>query len=79
MGKIVKAPAFYNTPWSFHLDPHSIQFFDFAIEVCDASIDYTQEHLEEVGGCFLPGNTWCPWGSQLKAEIPAPEGANSLF
>lgn len=75
MGKIVKAPAFYNTPWSFHLDPHSIQFFDFAVEVCDASMAYTQEHLEEVGGSFLPGNTWCPWGSQLKAEIPAPEGA----
>ena len=75
MGKIVKAPASYNTPWSFHLDPHSIQFFDFAIEVCDASIAYTREHLEEVGGSFLPGNTWCPWGSRLKAEIPPPEGA----
>jgi uncharacterized protein (TIGR03437 family) len=75
MGKIVKAPAFYNTPLSFHLDPHSIQFFDFAIEVCDGSITYTQEHLEEVGGSFLPGNTWCPWGSRLKAEIAPPEGA----
>jgi len=50
-------------------------FFDFAVEVCDASMAYTQEHLEEVGGSFLPGNTWCPWGSQLEAEIPAPEGA----
>jgi len=36
MGKIVKAPAFYNTPWSFHLDPHSIQFdMDFAAAVQD--------------------------------------------
>jgi uncharacterized protein (TIGR03437 family) len=75
MGKIVKAPAFYSSPWTFHLDPHSIRFFDFAIEVCDASIVYVQEHLEEAGGSFLPGNAWCPWGSRLKSEIPAPPGA----
>src|SRR5262249_15952677 len=34
-GVIVKQPACYNTPWSFHLDPQSIEFFQSAIEVCD--------------------------------------------
>ncbi|MCW5983270.1 MAG: hypothetical protein KIT09_34585 [Bryobacteraceae bacterium] len=75
MGTIVKAPAFYNDPWSFHLDTNSIQFFEVAIEVCDGAIAYVEENLDEVGGAFLPNNVWCPWGSRLEQEIPTPEGA----
>jgi hypothetical protein len=71
MGIIVKRPADYNPGWSFHLKPRSIHFFDFAIEVCDASIIYTQEHLREAGGAFLPGRRWCPWSSRLTREVTA--------
>jgi uncharacterized protein (TIGR03437 family) len=71
-GTIVPAPACYNQPWSFHLDSASISFFDLATEVCDASITYVEQHLGEVGGAFLPGNTWCPWGSKLVQEVVAP-------
>lgn len=70
-GKIVKSPAPYNRKWSFHLDPASITFFELAIEVCDASIPYVEEHLDEVGGAFLPGNRWCPWSSRLVRELPS--------
>ncbi|NJL17018.1 MAG: hypothetical protein HC938_07310, partial [Nitrospira sp.] len=49
-GTIVKAPAAYNPGWRYHLDPRSIDFFEFAVEVCDASIQYVEEHLDEVGG-----------------------------
>ncbi|EFA82879.1 putative calmodulin-binding protein CaM-BP15 [Heterostelium album PN500] len=65
MGTIVKDKAWYNPKWSFHLDPNTISFFEFAIEVCDASIVYVEEHLAEAGGAFLPGNHWCPWSSKL--------------
>jgi uncharacterized protein (TIGR03437 family) len=78
IGTIVQAPACYNQPWSFHLDSASISFFDFATEVCDASISYVEQHLAEVGGAFLPGNTWCPWGSELVREIAAPDCVASL-
>ncbi|TDB83129.1 calmodulin-binding protein [Actinomadura sp. KC216] len=71
MGKIVKQPASYNPGWSYHLDPSTIQFFEIATEVCDASIAYVEEHLDEAGGAFLPGLTWCPWGSRVIREIPA--------
>jgi hypothetical protein len=37
MGRIVKRQAPYNTKWSFYLDPQTISFFKFAIEVCDAT------------------------------------------
>ncbi len=75
MGAVVKAPAFYNPGWSFHLDPGSLQFFDTAIEVCDGAIDELERNLEDVGGAYLPRNHWCPWGSRPIREIPEPEGA----
>ncbi|MEV5574796.1 hypothetical protein AB0L06_32575 [Spirillospora sp. NPDC052269] len=70
LGRIIKRTALYNPRWNFHLDPDSIEFFDSAIEVCDASISYTEEHLDEACGAFLPGCVWCPWSSRLVREIP---------
>jgi hypothetical protein len=69
MGNIVKRPIDYNPPWSYHLDPASVTFFDFSIEVCDATIRAVEERLDEACGSFLPGCVWCPWGSRLIAEV----------
>lgn len=69
IGRILKRPASYNPKWSYQLDPASISFFSFAIEVCDASIGYVEDHLDEAGGAFLPGLYWCPWSSRLVKEI----------
>jgi len=71
-GIIVKSAAPYNLEWKFHYDPQSITFFEFAKEVCDAEIQYVEDNLDKVGGAFLPGNRWCPWGSRLVREIPGP-------
>ncbi|WP_030805275.1 hypothetical protein [Streptomyces sp. NRRL F-2799] len=70
--RIIKRQAPYNPRWSFHTNPDTTQFFDQAIEVCDASIPYIEEHLDEVGGAFLPGGVWCDWSSRLVKEVPAP-------
>jgi len=80
-GLIVKEPVCYNAPWSYYLDPQSIEFFDNAIEVCDGAMGYIESHLDEVGGSLLPGNRWCSWGSRLVREIPPPacnEGVKSF-
>lgn len=69
LGRIIKRPAPYNPKWNFQLDPASISFFSMAIEVCDASIPYVEDHLDEAGGPFLPGLYWCPWSSRLVKEI----------
>jgi hypothetical protein len=69
LGRIIKKPAPYNPKWSYQLDPASISFFSMAIEVCDASIAYVEDHLDEAGGAFLPGAYWCPWNSRLVKEI----------
>jgi hypothetical protein len=68
-GIVVKAQASYNPRWHFHLDPRSVSFFEAAIEVCDAATSHVEEHLDEVGGAFLPGNRWCPWPSIVTREL----------
>lgn len=65
-GTIIKQPAYYNSPWSYHLDPKSISFADFAVEVCDASIRYIEDNRDAA----YPA--WCPWQSRLIKEIPPP-------
>ena len=69
VGRIVKRPAPYNPRWSFHYDPNTIDFFSHAIEVCDATVSYVEEHLDEACGAFLPGCVFCPWTSRLVREI----------
>ncbi|MDP9846851.1 calmodulin-binding protein [Streptosporangium lutulentum] len=71
-GRIIKRTAPYNPAYSFYLDPNTIDFFQMAIEVCDATLSYTEDHLDEACGAFLPGCHFCPWTSKLIAEIPAP-------
>jgi hypothetical protein len=71
-GKIVKRAVSYNPPWRYHLDPASISFFANSVEVCDATIRYVEDHLDQAGGSFLPSLTWCPWTSRLLREVPAP-------
>ncbi|WP_437479363.1 hypothetical protein WME75_33335 [Sorangium sp. So ce1014] len=68
-GRITKRTAQYNPKWSFHLDPATIRFFAMAIEVCDANMQYVEDHLDEACGAFLPGCHWCPWDSKLVREV----------
>ena len=65
-GTIIKQPVYYNSPWSYYLDPKSIAFADFAIELCDASPRYLEQNLSTA----YPN--WCPWNSRLLREIPPP-------
>jgi hypothetical protein len=60
----------YNYPWSWHLDPDTIQFADAAIEVCDglpiiveSDLDYWLNSL----------GYYCPLQSQVIAESQTDE------
>ncbi|MET9952250.1 calmodulin-binding protein [Streptomyces sp. NPDC006339] len=69
VGRIAKSQAAYNPRWSFHFRPETVDFFDVAIEVCDATLPYVEDHLDEAGGAFLPGLVYCPWTSRLTREV----------
>jgi hypothetical protein len=68
-GTVVPEAASYNRPWSWHLEPATISFFEMATEVCDCNVQYLEDHLSEIGGAFLPHNNWCPWSSRLVREV----------
>lgn len=68
-GRLRKQKAPYNPSWDFHLDPETIDFFEQAIEVCDANMQYVEDHLDEACGAFLPGCHWCPWDSRVVREV----------
>jgi len=55
-----------NTPWSWHLDPETVQVADLTMEVCDGrpsmvedDLDYWLESVER----------YCPWGARVTARI----------
>jgi len=66
----------YNRNWHFHLRPDSVYFFEQSIEVCDAHMAYIEAHIDEVGGQMLPHSRWCPWSSELRAEVTDLVAAN---
>jgi hypothetical protein len=68
-GRLIKRKQPYNPKFNFYLDPSTIDFFQMAIEVCDANMVYVEDHLDEACGAFLPGCHWCPWDSRLTREV----------
>jgi len=68
-GLIIKSTVDYNPNYGYHYDPDTIDFFEVAMEVCDATFEYTEENLADAGGAFLPGLRLCPWGSLLVEEV----------
>ncbi len=69
LGRIRRGKKPYNPNWDYYLDPDTIKFFAYAIEVCDANMQYVDDHLDEAGGAFLPGYFCCPWDSTVTREI----------
>jgi hypothetical protein len=63
-GLIVPGHGGVNEPWSWHLDPESIEFADVTIEVCDGLPSFVEDGT-------LTGDRYCPWGAQVTAVEPA--------
>lgn len=62
LGGLREGDGGYNEPWSWHLDPATIEVADVAIEVCDGRPSMVEDDLEywidTVG-------TYCPWGAEV--------------
>lgn len=64
LGTIVRGDASVNAPWSWHIDPKTLEFADQTIEVCDG----LPEHVEDG---TLTSDTYCPWSAvPIKLEGP---------
>lgn len=74
-GEVVSAPQRGNVGWNFHVDSDSVFFFEVSTEVGDSTMRYIAQHLDEVGGAFLPGSIWTGWSSRLTAELHVINGS----
>lgn len=62
IGSIVRGDGGFNAPWSWHLDPATVEAIDAAIELCDgrpsmveADLDYWVDTVR----------SFCPWGARV--------------
>lgn len=62
-GLIVRNDPGVNEPWSWHIDPQSLEFADATTEVCDGLPEYVEDGT-------LTSPYYCPWS----AEVIAIEG-----
>ena len=65
-GTVVRGDGAVNAPWSWHLDPASIQFVDASIELCDACPSYLEQRLDD---WIRSGGSYCPWTTEVVARV----------
>ena len=64
VGTIVRDDPSVNAPWSWHIDPKTLEFADQTIEVCDGLPEYVEDRT-------LTSDTYCPWSAvPIKLEGP---------
>lgn len=62
-GIVVRDDPGVNAPWSWHIDPASLEFADMTTEVCDGLPSFVEEQI-------VTSDRYCPW----LAEVIAIEG-----
>ena len=61
-GRLVRGDGSFNTPWSWHLDPLSIEAPDASIELCDGLPSMVQSDLDY---WIDTVHTFCPWAARV--------------
>jgi hypothetical protein len=64
-GSLIAGDGGFNGPWSWHLDPDTIAFADFAIELCDGCPMFVEEDLDYWLGTV---GQYCPWSTEVLAR-----------
>ncbi len=63
VGRIVRDSPSVNAPWSWHIDPKTVEFADFTTEVCDGLPEFVEDGT-------LTSDTYCPWSAKVIAVEP---------
>lgn len=59
-GLVVRDAPEVNAPWSWHIDPASLEFADMTIEVCDGLPSYVEDGT-------VTSDRYCPWSAEVIA------------
>ena len=60
LGTVVRDEAGVNEPWSWHIDPATLEFAEITIEVCDGLPSYVEDMT-------ITSDQFCPWSAQVIA------------
>jgi len=59
-GVVVRDDPGPNAPWSWHIDPATLDFADMTIEVCDGLPSYVEDEI-------VTSDRYCPWSAKVIA------------
>ncbi len=57
-GVVVRDDPGVNAPWSWHIDPATLEFADNTIEVCDGLPSYVEDEI-------VTSDRYCPWSAKI--------------
>jgi hypothetical protein len=57
-GKVVRDDPGVNAPWSWHIDPATLEFAEITIEVCDGLPSYVEDGT-------VTSDQYCPWSAKI--------------
>jgi hypothetical protein len=57
-GGVVRDDPGPNAPWSWHIDPATLEFADMTIEVCDGLPSYVEDGT-------VTSDQYCPWSAEI--------------
>jgi hypothetical protein len=58
LGTVVRDDPGVNAPWSWHIDPATLEFADMTIEVCDGLPSYVEDGT-------VTSDQYCPWSAKI--------------
>ena len=58
LGTVVRDSASVNEPWSWHIDPATLEFADITVEVCDGLTSYVEDRT-------VTSEQFCPWSARV--------------
>jgi hypothetical protein len=65
LGRIQRGDGGFNAPWSWHIDPATVEVPDMAMELCDGQPSFVEENVGEFVDTV---RYYCPWNAQVVEE-----------
>lgn len=66
LGDLRRGDGGFNTGYSWHLDPESVEFPDMAIELCDGLPSFVESDLDYWVDTV---RTYCPWSARVLRRV----------
>jgi len=67
IGELRAGDGGFNKPWSWHLDPDTVEVADATIELCDGMPSFVESELNYWLNVV---KRYCPWNGKVVAEEP---------